>query len=244
MSAAVDTTDGGCHPRGPGQTWAVSPQKPYEVQVQGLTSGSGKSQTWVSLGEGHIESIPVKTIYCEWNLDTSQQCVLAVQKAKSILGCIKTRITSRPRFSFSTPLRWWWSRSETATWGRRGPFRETRATKKGPGGPKGWNIIPIKILTELEAFCLGMGRQWGHIISAFQYLKWAYKREGEWLYTYIDSDRTSGNSFKQTEEILYIRYLKEILYWGGVGNRWKWILAQNNWSLCVQGRELVLRKVW
>ena len=31
---------------------------------------------------------------------------------------------------------------------------------------------------------------------AFQYLKGAYKQEGEWLFTRMDSDRTRGNGFK------------------------------------------------
>ena len=31
---------------------------------------------------------------------------------------------------------------------------------------------------------------------AFQYLKGAYKQEGEWLFTWVDSDRTRGNGFK------------------------------------------------
>jgi len=31
---------------------------------------------------------------------------------------------------------------------------------------------------------------------AFQYLKGAYKKEGEWLFTRVDSDRTRRNNFK------------------------------------------------
>ena len=31
---------------------------------------------------------------------------------------------------------------------------------------------------------------------AFQYLKGAYKQEGEWLFARVDSDRTRGNGFK------------------------------------------------
>jgi len=34
---------------------------------------------------------------------------------------------------------------------------------------------------------------------AFQYLKGAYKQEGEWLFTGMDSDRTRGNGFKLRE---------------------------------------------
>jgi len=38
-------------------------------------------------------------------------------------------------------------------------------------------------------------RLWGHFIAAFQYLKGAYKQEGEQLFMRVDSDRTRGNSF-------------------------------------------------
>jgi len=31
---------------------------------------------------------------------------------------------------------------------------------------------------------------------AFQYLKGAYKQEGEWLFMRVDSDRTRGNGLK------------------------------------------------
>ena len=31
---------------------------------------------------------------------------------------------------------------------------------------------------------------------AFQYLKGAYKQEGEWLFMRVDRDRTRGNGFK------------------------------------------------
>ena len=34
------------------------------------------------------------------------------------------------------------------------------------------------------------------VIVAFQYLKGEYSQEGEWLFTWVDSDRTRGNGFK------------------------------------------------
>ena len=39
----------------------------------------------------------------------------------------------------------------------------------------------------------------GHLIVAFQYLKWAYRKAGEGLLTRAQSDRTRGNGFKLRE---------------------------------------------
>ena len=51
-------------------------------------------------------------------------------------------------------------------------------------------------LRELRLFSLEKRKLRGNLIVAFQYLKGAYKPEGEQLFTRMGSDRTRGNGLK------------------------------------------------
>ena len=54
-------------------------------------------------------------------------------------------------------------------------------------------------LRELGLFSLEKRRLQEELIAAFHYLKEAYKKAGEGLFTRACSDRTRGNGFKQKE---------------------------------------------
>ena len=56
---------------------------------------------------------------------------------------------------------------------------------------KGWR--------ELQLFRLEKRRLWGYLIAAFQYLKGAYRKEGENIFSRACCDRTRSNGFKLRE---------------------------------------------
>ena len=48
----------------------------------------------------------------------------------------------------------------------------------------------------MELFSLEKRKLWGDLIAAFQYLKEAYRKAGEGLFTRTGNDRRRGNGFK------------------------------------------------
>ncbi|KAK4806963.1 LOW QUALITY PROTEIN: hypothetical protein QYF61_027330 [Mycteria americana] len=178
------------------EEWAhVNLMRCNKAKCKVLHLGWGNPPYQYRLGDEGIESSPAEKdlgILVDEKLDMSQQCTLAAQKANRILGCIKRSMESRSREVIlplhSTLVRFhleycveFWAQE------RHGPVRagpeEGHENDQRAGTPSLYSLCNRRTPS----------------IAAFQYIKEAYRKDGETLFTRACSDRTRDNGFKLKE---------------------------------------------
>jgi len=148
-------------------------------------------------------------------LDMHQKCALSGQKTNHILGCIKRSMASRLGevilpLSSALVRRHLESYIQLCSPQHKKDMELLEQVQRRPTKTiRGMEHLCYKDrLRELGLFSLEKRRLWGDLIAAFQFLKEAYKKDGDKVYRRACCDRTRGNSFKLKEDRFRLRMRK------------------------------------
>jgi len=192
------------------ERWAcVNLMKFNKAKHKVLHMGQGNCKQKYRLGGEWTESSWAEKnleVLVDEKLNMIRPCVFAAQKANRILGCIKRSMASKsrevilPLYSalvsphLESCIQLWSPQHrkdmDLLEWVQRRPTKMIRWLE---------HLSCEKRLRELGLFSLEKRRLRGDLRAAFQYLKGAYRKAGEGLFTRAWSGRTRGNSFKLKE---------------------------------------------